>query len=132
MPPIPTGFVNQAQLGDVVAQAARQLGPEVVHVAYRLGHDSTGEPSIFFRIVLSDPYIQESTIADLTSSVGSTLFDMVRPIENWGLRPYFNFRSKSEQNRRRDPTGNRWPTTTTCLSKHSNWFAPLPLVSSLY
>ena len=101
--PVPSGTVHQGQLGDVVAQAAQQLGPEVVHVTYGIGPDSTGEPSIFFRILLSDSFIREDTIADLTSGIGRVLFDAVRPLENWGLRPYFNFRSKSEQDRRHDP-----------------------------
>jgi hypothetical protein len=100
---VPTGYVNQAQLGDIVAQAAQDLGPEVVHVAYSLGPDSTGEPSLFFRILLADSYIREDTIADLTGRIAAALFDLIRPIENWGLRPYFNFRSKSEQDGRRDP-----------------------------
>lgn len=100
---IPTGFVNQAQLGEVVAQAAQHLGPEVVHVAYRVGHDSTSEPAIFFRIVLADAFIDENTIADLRRRITGVLFEATHPIENWGLRPYFNFRSKSEQDRRRDP-----------------------------
>ena len=100
---VPTGYINQAQLGDIITQAAKQLGPEVVHVAYSLGPDSTGEPSLFFRILLADAYIHEETIADLTGRIAGNLFDAVRPIEHWGLRPYFNFRSKSEQDRRRDP-----------------------------
>ena len=100
---VPTGYVNQAQLGELIAQAAEHLGPEVVHVAYSLGPDSTGEASLFFRILLSDAYIREDTIADMTGRIATTLFDAIRPIENWGLRPYFNFRSKSEQDRRRDP-----------------------------
>ena len=101
--PVPTGYVNQAQLGQIIAQVAQHLGPEVVHVAYSLGPDSTGEPSLFFRVLLADAYISEETIADLTGRISSALFEVVRPIENWGLRPYFNFRSKAEQDRRRDP-----------------------------
>jgi hypothetical protein len=100
---VPTGYVNQAQLGDIIAQAAQHLGPEVVHVAYRLGPDSTGEPSLFFRILLADAYIREETISDLTRRISAALFDATRPLENWGLRPYFNFRSQSDQDRRRDP-----------------------------
>ena len=100
---VPTGYVNQAQLGDIIAEAARHLGPEVVHVAYSLGPDSTGEPSLFFRILLADAYIREDTITDLTRRINAALLDAIRPIENWGLRPYFNFRSKSEQDRHRDP-----------------------------
>ena len=100
---VPTGYVNQAQLGEIISQVAQRLAPEVVHVTYSLGPDSTGEPSLYFRILLADPYIHEDTLADLTGRIAEALFDSIRPIENWGLRPYFNFRSKSEQDRRRDP-----------------------------
>ena len=100
---VPTGYVNQAQLGEIIAEAGQHLGPEVVHVAYSLAPDSTGEPSLFFRVLLADEYIREETIADLTGKIASELFNDVRPIEDWGLRPYFNFRGKSEQDRRRDP-----------------------------
>ena len=100
---VPSGYVNQAQLGHIIAEAGKRLGPEVVHVAYSLGPDSTGEPSLFFRILLDDGSIREETIADLTGRIATALFDTIRPLENWGLRPYFNFRSKSEQDHRRDP-----------------------------
>ncbi len=103
MPIVPTGFIHQGHLDATITSTIGSLGPEVAHVAYRLGPDSTGEPSIFFRILLSDPYIREDTIVDLTRRIETMLSDTVRPIENWGLRPYFNFRSKSEQERRRDP-----------------------------
>ena len=103
MPIVPTGFIHQGHLDAIITSTIGSLGPEVAHVAYRLGRDSTGEPSIFFRILLSDPYIREDTIVDLTRRIETMLSDTVRPIENWGLRPYFNFRSKSEQERRRDP-----------------------------
>jgi hypothetical protein len=100
---VPTGHVHQGQLNTVIKDTIESLGPEVVHVAYRIGLDSTDEPSIFFRILLADSYIREDTIAGLTRRIKTVLFNAVRPLENWGLRPYFNFRSKSEQDRRRDP-----------------------------
>jgi hypothetical protein len=52
MPMVPSGFVNQAQLSNEITTAIRKLGKEVVRVNYSLGTDSSGEPSIFFRIVL--------------------------------------------------------------------------------
>ena len=91
------------EISSPITQASKLLAPEVVHVAYSLGPDSTGEPSLFFRILLADAYIREDTITDLTGRIASALFDAIRPIENWGLRPYYNFRSKSEQDRRPDP-----------------------------
>ena len=103
MPRVPSGFVHQGQLDAEIKNAIRKLGPEAVHVAYSLGTDSTDEPSIFFRIVLSDSAAREDTITEATGRISTILFDEVRPIENWGLHPYFNFRSQSEQQRRPDP-----------------------------
>jgi hypothetical protein len=39
----------------------------------------------------------------VTDRIGTIVFDEVRPLENWGLLPYFSFRSKSEQEKRNDP-----------------------------
>lgn len=100
----PTGFVNQAQLARNADAAIWSLSPqEVVRVAYSIGHDSTDDPAIFFRIVLTDSASPEDRLADVTGRVASTLFNSVRPIENWGLTPYFSFRSFSEQKIRNDP-----------------------------
>ncbi len=100
----PTGFVNQAQLAQSVDAAIRSLNPQdVVHVAYSIGQDSTDDPAIFFRIVLTDAASREDRLADITGRVTSSLFNSIRPIENWGLTPYFSFRSFSEQSMRNDP-----------------------------
>ena len=47
--------------------------------------------------------IREERLADVTDRVASSLFHSIRPIENWGLMPYFSFRSFSEQSMRNDP-----------------------------
>jgi hypothetical protein len=103
MPMVPSGFVNQAQLSNEITRAIRKLGKEVVRVNYSLGTDSSGEPSIFFRIVLSDAAGREDILADVTGRIVKIVFDEIRPHENWGLFPYFSFRSKSEQASRNDP-----------------------------
>ena len=101
---VPTGFVNQAQLAQSVNDAIRSLNSqEVVHVAYSIGLDSTDDPAIFFRIVLTDAASREERLADVTGHVESSLFNSIRPVENWGLTPYFSFRSFSEQRMRNDP-----------------------------
>jgi hypothetical protein len=100
---IPTGFVNQAQLAIAVDQATLKLGREVVRVRHSVGADTSGEPSIFFRIVLSDAASREATLADVTGNIATILFEEIRPYENWGLIPYFSFRSQSEQALRNEP-----------------------------
>jgi hypothetical protein len=94
---VPTGFINQAQLADAVKQAALSLGPEVIQVRHTVGEDTSGDPAIFFRIILADWAVGEETLADTTGKISSTFFDELRPYENWGLFPYFSFRSNSEQ-----------------------------------
>jgi hypothetical protein len=104
MPIVPAGFVNRTQLSKEVMKAIRKLGNQAVSVKHSLGEDSTGEPSIFFRIVLTDTASKEENLAEVSGHIATTLFDELRPYENWGLLPYFSFRSQSEQqNRQNDP-----------------------------
>ena len=103
MPMVPTGIVHRTQLADEIAKAIRKLGKDAVRVSYSMETDSTGEPSIFFRIVLTDAASREDRLADVTGRIATILFDEIRPHENWGLLPYFSFRSKSEQEKRNDP-----------------------------
>jgi hypothetical protein len=103
MPMVPTGFAHQSQLDNEIAKALRKLGKETVRVNYSLGTDSTGEPSIFFRIVLTDAASNEDKLAEVTGRIATLIFDEIRPHENWGLLPYFSFRGKSELEKRNDP-----------------------------
>lgn len=100
---VPSGFVHQGQLDAEIKSVVSKLGPETAHVSYSLGEDSTGEPSIYFRVVLTDAAAREENLAGVTGRIATLLFDELRPIENWGLHAYFNFRSQTEQQRRRDP-----------------------------
>jgi len=100
---VPAGYLHLGHLGTIVKEASALLGPEVLHVAYTIRPDSTDEPSIFFRILLADSAFREETIIHLTRGIAESLLAAVRPLEDWGLRAYFNYRTKSEQDRRKDP-----------------------------
>ncbi len=99
----PVGLVHRGQLDRGIKTAVSKLGPEATHVSYSLAEDSTGVPSIFFRIVLTDTAAREENLAEATRQIATHLLNEIRPIEDWGLHPYFNFRSVSEQRRRKDP-----------------------------
>jgi len=91
---VPTGFVNQAELTDAVAQAAKTLDSrEVRDVRFTLGSDADGEPSIFFGILLTPYASHRSRLADVTGRVTTVLVDQLQPYNHWGLQPYFNFTS---------------------------------------
>ena len=99
---VPAGLVHQGQLDAEIKSAIRKLGPEAAQVSYGLGADSTGEPSVFFRIVLTDAAAKEEALADVTGRITTLLFDELLPMK-WGLHAYFNFRSYSEYQSRNDP-----------------------------
>ena len=98
-----TGYINPQQIASEIERAIQKLGPEVVRVKYKIGEDTSGEPAIYFRIVLVDPAPGVKGFGDVADKVRETLFDELRPNENWGLRSYFRFRSQSEQAKMHDP-----------------------------
>jgi hypothetical protein len=100
---VPRAWVNPAQINKSLRRAERDLAPEVVLIRYTLRDDSTGEPSIFFKIVLSDDAAsQESKLNEITERIEFTIRNKVKPDE-LGLNSYFNFRSLSEYNELNDP-----------------------------
>lgn len=75
---------------------------DVLKIRYSFRHDWDGEPAIFFRIVLSDAASREDKLANITGIVGGKLFDELG-LARSEYTPYFNFRSKAEQNKLKDP-----------------------------
>ena len=116
MPMVPSGFVHQSQLDAEIKNAIGKLGPEAVHVAYNLGADSTGEPSVFFRIVLAEKCGQSRTgdftpVSTFAASPNSD--DGMIPS---GIRWHTNFTGSSAsylQARSKPPGGssNTWQAT---------------------
>ena len=98
-----TGYINPQQIASEIERAIPKLGPEVVRVKYKVGEDTSGEPAIYFRIVLVDPAPGVDGFGDVADKIRETLFDELRPNENWGLRYYCRFRSQSEQAKMSDP-----------------------------
>ena len=91
-------FVNEAQVDKAITKFVPQLGRDVVRVRYEISTDWTGEPAIFFRVVLTDQAAaSEDRRWKVTTRIRAALRDKLKPFERWGLYPFINFRSKSEQ-----------------------------------
>jgi hypothetical protein len=103
MPYVPAGFVNESEVANAVHEATSKLGKEVVRVRYNIGDDFTGDPAIFFRIVLTDAASRRGTLGEVTGRIRRVLADQIRPYQKWRLFPYFSFRSNSEQATRDEP-----------------------------
>lgn len=96
MPIAPSLSVYQSRITPAVERAVRALAPNVVRIRYSLSEDWSGEPAIFFRIVLSDDASREARLREIAPAVSSAVLQEVNP-EELGLQYYFNFRSVSEQ-----------------------------------
>lgn len=98
---VPKGFVEQQQIESGVHRAQQSLAPDVVRIRYSIGSDWSGEPSLFFRIVLSDD-VAKSRLNEIAHRVALILLREVNS-EELGLHAYFNFRSQSEQAKLNEP-----------------------------
>jgi len=94
---IARAFAQQAQLEEAIADLKPTLGPDVVTLRYTLGYDWSGEPAIFFRIVLSDRASRRDQLLSATNQIENAIMQRLEPLEQWGVLPYFSFRSLAEQ-----------------------------------
>lgn len=94
---VPKAFTHQAELDRAIQEITQRLGPDVVHLRYELGDDWTGDPAIFFRIVLSDDAANPDRVHRVAENARRAITAALSPDLEWGVLPYFNFRSQSEQ-----------------------------------
>ena len=69
----------------------------VVNLRYTFDDDWSGDPAIFFWITLSDEAARRAVLSQNSRRITEFITQRLDPIGQWGLIPYFNFRSQSEQ-----------------------------------
>ncbi len=79
-----------------VDRIARELAPDVVRIRLNVRHDWSGEPALYFRVILSDEASRRERLAEVTDRVRASLSDKLR-LDSLEHFPYFRFRSQSEQ-----------------------------------
>jgi hypothetical protein len=95
---VPRAHVDQRQFMDDIKRAAQSLAPEVVDIIPTLGNDWTGEPAVFFTVILSDAVARmPDQLLKVTNRVSDFMVQQVAPLEEWGVLPYFTFRTHAEQ-----------------------------------
>lgn len=80
------------------------MPPGVVSVTTALGEDWSGEPAVFFRVILADDAAPRTELLAFTKTISRAIVWRVRPLENWGVLPYFDFITQTEAARMREPT----------------------------
>lgn len=103
---MPVPHIQNERLGERITNGLRKieqsLYPDVVRIRCSLGDDWSGDPAIFFRIVLSDRASQRESLAEFTGYIAGRIFDDLE-LAQLDYAPYFNFRTESEQKRLQDP-----------------------------
>ncbi len=99
---IARALAHQAQFFAAIAEVA--LPPQVLSMTPTLGTDWDGEPAVFFQIMLADNSIPRPELLSFTKRISQAIIQQIRPLEDWGVLPYFNFLTQSEQARMKEPT----------------------------
>jgi len=99
---IHNGVAEEGQIAAAIADIERGLGADVVRLRYNIGINWSDEPAIYFRVVLTDKASKPKRLHKVASRIRSVIQDL-DPLNSWGLFPYINFRSQSEQDMLKDP-----------------------------
>ena len=99
---IARAFAHQAEFFAAIARVA--LPPQVIDVTPVLGTDWDGEPAVFLRVILADNAVPRPQLLAFTKQISQAIVQQVRPLEEWGVLPYFNFLTQTEQSRIKEPS----------------------------
>ena len=99
---IARALAHQAQFVAAIAQVA--LPAQVLSVTPTLGTDWDGESAVFFRVILADNSVPRHQLLAFTKQISQAIIQQIRPLEEWGVLPYFDFLTQSEQARMKEPS----------------------------
>lgn len=100
---VPKAFVHQREFADAVERVEQKLGDRVIRIRHALDYDSTGDPAVYFRVVMPDASLADDKLLETTRHVSFVIEHELQPQEQWGVYPYFRFRSQSEQQAMQEP-----------------------------
>ena len=91
-----------------VQEIEKKFPGEVVGIRYSVDEDWSGDPAIHFRVLLTDTASRREVIGEIAHRVSRVLSDIVF-LDSPDYFAYINYRSKSDQERLKDP---EWPSLT--------------------
>jgi hypothetical protein len=103
VPIVARAFVDQAELSAQIARIEGALKPSIVRIKATLGEDTSGQPAIYFRVLLTDAASKPARLGQVSRRVRSMIVEELDPFNKWGVYPYVRFRSESEQALMNDP-----------------------------
>ena len=100
MPFISAEVRKQTEIAAAVAEVERISAPDVAYIRFNISEDWSGDPAVYFRVMLSDQAAQ-NRLLEVAELVESRLEDRL-DYESMGLRAYCHYRRQSDQARIRD------------------------------
>jgi hypothetical protein len=94
---LPRGIAQPLELMESLNTLTSLMPPAVVNWRYTVDADWSGDPAVFFWITLSDQAARKENLRQITRDIDGLIINQVDPMHKWGLIPYVNFRSQSEQ-----------------------------------
>lgn len=103
-----TTYLSPRQLKDFaqrVEEVAKKFPGEVVRIRHSFSRDWDGDPAIYFRIIFTDGAVKRYPLSELTHRIEDALIkDLALFTSEYSVYiPYFDFRTRSEQERSKDP-----------------------------
>ncbi|MBM3736328.1 MAG: hypothetical protein FJW39_11130 [Acidobacteria bacterium] len=89
-------LVEPKEIEAAIAEARQALGSEVVDILYELGEDESGDPGIFYRIVLKDAYSRGTRLGEVKKRLRAILDHKLDQLSKWGVIAHFSYRNESE------------------------------------
>jgi hypothetical protein len=110
---LPRGLAQPTELVKQISALA-PLPPGVVNFHYTVDEDWSGDSAIFFYVTLSDDAARREVLHENAKRIEDLIRQRLDAIDQWGLIPYFYFRSQSEQENLKEQVYevDRWGTTT--------------------
>ncbi|MBM3737370.1 MAG: hypothetical protein FJW39_16435 [Acidobacteria bacterium] len=94
--------VDEKAVAATVAELERRFAPDVVRIRYTLKNDWSGDPAIYFRVLLTDDAAREERLYTVAGAIRKVIWWEVDTLKNWDVMSYISFRSVSEQKQMRD------------------------------
>jgi hypothetical protein len=91
------GIAQPSELVKELNQLAHVVIPGVVKWPYTFENDWSGDPAIFFWVILTDEASKPENLPRVTAAFIANIEKHVDLLGEWDYIPYFNFRSSSEQ-----------------------------------
>jgi hypothetical protein len=96
---LPRGVAQPMEMVKSLNALTSLMPPAVVNWRYTIDNDWSGDPALFFWVTLSDQASRPENLPQITKYITGIITNHIDPMGEWGLIPYINFRSQSEQAR---------------------------------